>query len=409
MHYVMNNKRKLLIEIVMVVSILLITAGIVIVTMVNMKKNKEAVENKSTAQTTEQTVVQETEAATTEATATQPVSLDAVAVERKKTEETTEQAAELTTTEPVPGSFLFQEPGIEDDTDPPFFLYIARSPKVEVGKNFDIHENMGYADDVDRDVELNVAGEVDTSTPGTYPLEITITDDTGKTASATMNVEVVEAKEPAAGAEGEPFETFANNYGGEGKSLGIDVSKWQGDIDFNRVKEAGCEYVIIRIGGYDDGSLYTDAYFTQNLRGAKAAGLKVGIYWHAEESSTTEAKASVDYIMNILGQEELDFPIAYDWEDFIHFEDYHMNLYDINACYEAFCDAVESYGYTACNYGSKNYMVNVWRNAENHPTWLAHYIDQSDYEGDYYMWQHSCTGLVPGIEGFVDLDILYNR
>ncbi|SER05082.1 Lyzozyme M1 (1,4-beta-N-acetylmuramidase), GH25 family [Lachnospiraceae bacterium NE2001] len=300
-----------------------------------------------------------------------------------------------------------------EDTKAPFFLIKSSSASLGLGEAFDIHNYVGYADDTDRDVELVVEGDLDTSTAGTYNLSITLKDDAGHTKSDHMTVYVDETPADSSSPSGSSapgtvdFATFAENYGGENKSLGIDVSRWQGDIDFNAVKAAGCEYVIIRLGGYDDGENYTDRTYYTNIKNAKAAGLKVGIYWHAEESNADEVKKSASYLLNILNGESLDFPIAYDWEDFGNFESYGMNLYDINDCFYLFADEMKSAGYDTCLYSSKNFLENVWTNEKGYKVWLANYTTKTSYAGSYYMWQQTSSGIIDGINGAVDFNIWY--
>lgn len=326
------------------------------------------------------------------------------------TEPTTEQTTEPTTevTTEIVTEVNTEEPTAEDDVAAPIFLTFAKNPTLKLGAGFDVNDYIGYADDVDRSPELTVEGTVDTSVLGTYPLTVTLTDEAGHSTSETMTVNVVSEIAPSGGSGAkEEFDTFAANYKREDTVLGIDVSRWQEDIDFNQVKNAGCDFVIIRIGGYDDGSQYEDRYFKTNIKNAKAAGLKTGIYWHAEESSIEEIKSNVAYMMGILGGEELDFPIAYDWEDFGGFQKYGMSLWDINNCFEAFCNEVEAYGYEACLYSSKNFLENVWTNESEHLVWLANYTNQTTYGGKYYMWQQSCTGRIAGISTDVDFNVMY--
>ena len=298
-----------------------------------------------------------------------------------------------------------------EDVDAPMFLVFNGSPSLKPGEEFDIHKYIGYADDVDRDVTLEVSGSVDTSTEGTYPLKITITDDAGHSTSRDMNVRIAT---PAPNPDGgdkkfENFSDFRSQYKTDETSVGIDISRWQEAVDFEKVKAAGCEFVYMRIGGLDDGELYTDKYYLNNIAGAKAAGMQVGIYWHAEESSPAEVRESVRYMMEILADEQLDFPIAYDWEDFKNFENYGMNLHDLNKCLQIFEEEVSKHGYKACLYGSKNYLETVWTGKKQYPVWLAHYTKSTSYAGDYFMWQHSCIGKIEGVKGDVDLDVLYRN
>ena len=125
---------------------------------------------------------------------------------------------------------------------------------------------------------------------------------------------------------------------------GIDVSKWQGNIDFDKVAAAGCEFVIIRLGGYVDGC-FTDTYFKSNIKKAKEAGLKVGIYWYSQENSPELVMKNMDYLFYELGEEALDLPIYFDWEDFTHFQNYKMSVRDLNNMFSAFCLEAESRGY----------------------------------------------------------------
>ncbi len=299
------------------------------------------------------------------------------------------------------------------DTDAPIFLIFQKSVTIKVGSSFDVKEYMGYADDVDRDVDVSLSGSVDTSTVGTYPITVTLTDDAGHSTSSSMEVTVSESvSDGSGGGESKPTESFSDfitNYKEDNTSLGIDVSRWQGTVDYNKVKAAGCDFVIIRIGGLDDGELYTDKCYRDNIKNAKAAGLKVGIYWHAEEGSVQEVEKSLDYMLDLLDGEELDFPIAYDWEDFMHFQNYGMNIRDINDCFNTFCKGVEAEGYSACLYSSINFLEHVWTNEGPHPVWMANYASKTSYTGDYYMWQHSNTGSIDGISGAVDFNILYKE
>ena len=330
-----------------------------------------------------------------------PVSANDAGIIASKEEETVSENESIE--EPV------KEEGVPEDTRAPFFLSFNGNPMIKTGDAFDIHKYIGYADDVDRHVDLEVAGEVDTSAEGSYPLTVTLRDDAGKTASQKMTVKVVSEMPPGGGYAGakEEFADFRSKYKAENTMVGIDISRWQETVDFEKVRDAGCEFVYMRIGGRDEGELYTDRYYLNNIAGAKAAGLKVGIYWHAEESNAEEVKESVAYLLGVLGDNTLDFPIAYDWEDFLHFENYGMNIYDLNNNLDVFADEIRARGYEACLYNSKYYLETVWSSAAKHPLWLAHYVNSTNYQGQYFMWQHGCTGRIDGINGDVDLDVYY--
>ena len=86
-----------------------------------------------------------------------------------------------------------------------------------------------------------------------------------------------------------------------------------------------------------------------------------------------------------------------------------MSLYQLNKLYDAFSDELAKSGYGCMLYGSKKYLEKAWTKTDTRPVWLAHYTEKTDYEGPFMLWQASCTGRIPGIEGNVDMDILYNK
>ena len=195
--------------------------------------------------------------------------------------------------------------------------------------------------------------------------------------------------------------------------FGIDVSDWQGDIDWKKVKSAGCEFVFIRIGVQNGfgGESKTDTYFVDNYKGAKAAGLKVGVYFYTYATDKKEAKEQAKFVLDTLSENscKLDLPIAYDWESWNKLGGLEMSINDLNACAEAFLSTVEKAGYNGMLYSSKYYLEKtLWRlDMTKYPVWLAHYVSQTSYAGSYSVWQCSCTGKIPGIKGDVDINVMY--
>ena len=299
------------------------------------------------------------------------------------------------------------------DVEPPFFIYFASNVTLNVGWGFDVHSYVSYIDDNDPDVILTVDGNLDTMTVGEYPLTITLRDHSGNASSSVMNVRVKEPAPAGTGTSDPPpslpqktFAEFSATYKREGTSVGIDVSRWQGDIDFNKVAAAGCEFVIMRIGGYADGT-FEDPCFAANMKNAKAAGLKVGVYWYSEENGPAAVRKNAAYLYSLLNGEKLDFPIFFDWEDFNHFEDYKMSMRDLNGMFLAFKEEAETRGYKAALYNSPYYLRLLWSNeVKNSGVWLAHYVDETSYEGSYFLWQQG-IGRIDGIYGDVDVDVLY--
>ena len=296
---------------------------------------------------------------------------------------------------------------VVEDTTPPVLLNSGSNAMVETGKEFHLTDVVGVGDNYDKNVTLSYDGVVDTSAAGKYPIHAYASDSSGNTAEWDLTVSVLdviptpEDNEPAL-----PFDSFISRYGGENRKLGIDVSKWQGDIDFNAVKNAGCEFVIMRIGYFGD-EHDIDKYFKQNFENARAAGLEVGVYIYTTANSEEDVKANAAWINEQLGGQPLDFPVVFDWESFGTFQKYGMSIADLNRYYEIFDAEMKNFGYSTMLYSSKNFLNNFWTVKEDYPVWLAHYTDETDYVGSYKMWQMSCHGTIPGIYAPVDLNILY--
>ncbi len=297
------------------------------------------------------------------------------------------------------------------DTTAPVLLNMGVSPYVKQGEPFDLSKIVGYADNYDSSPVLSYEGTVDTEIIGNYSITASVTDSSGNQTSWDMNVVVLsEIPEPAPSDnndnDGTQFTDFINTYSGDNRKFGIDVSAWQGDIDFNAVKDAGCEFVIIRMGYFYD-EINIDDWYAENIRKAREAGLEVGVYFYTTLNSADSVKELAEYIAEQLDGQELDFPVAFDWEEFTTFQEYGMSVHFLNELFNLFAIEMENYGYSAMLYSSKNFLNNFWINEYKHPVWLAHFVDETDYDGGYFMWQASSTGRIDGIDGYVDMNILY--
>ena len=296
------------------------------------------------------------------------------------------------------------------DSVPPLKIWSWDGAVLQRGSEFNIDDVIAYGDNADPAPQVSVDGKVDMDASGEYPLHVTVTDSSGNSADWDITVHVVDELPPYEDtSERTKFSDFVSANKGDGRSFGIDVSAWQDDIDFKAVKKAGCEFVIIRIGYTYEGDLNIDKRFLQNIEGARAAGLKTGVYLYTADNTEEQVRASADWIVETLGGENLDLPIAFDWEDFGNFQDYKLSLYELNRLYDAFADELSKAGCACMLYGSRNYLEKIWDKTDTRPVWLAHYIQKTDYEGPYMLWQASCTGRISGIDGDVDMDILYNN
>ena len=194
--------------------------------------------------------------------------------------------------------------------------------------------------------------------------------------------------------------------------MGIDISTFQKEIDFEKVKEAGVEFVMIRLGyrGSIEGILFEDEWAQINYQGAKAAGLKVGGYFFSQSISPEEAVEEADYAMQIVKDWELEMPLVYDWE-FIQ-EGYRTDSVDarmLTDCTKAFCQRVEAAGYDAMVYFNPDQSRKrmYLQELTEYGFWLAMYTDEMEYPYKVDMWQYTCTGSVPGINGNVDINLYF--
>ena len=190
---------------------------------------------------------------------------------------------------------------------------------------------------------------------------------------------------------------------------GVDVSHYQGEIDWKRVRDAGFTFAIIRIGGRgygEDGRLYVDESAQVNYEGAKAAGLKVGAYFFSQAITEIEAREEARYALHLVRDWELDLPLVYDWE-YISDEARTGNMEESDKIRftKAFCKVIEDGGVQPMVYvapwASVDYMLAV----EEYPVWLVLYSDQMTFKYHFDYWQYSCTGKVPGISGEVDINL----
>ncbi len=195
--------------------------------------------------------------------------------------------------------------------------------------------------------------------------------------------------------------------------LGIDVSRWNEDINWSKVKEAGIEYAIIRAGyrGSASGALVEDKYFRQNIEGALAADVPVGLYFFTQAVNEVEAVEEASMVLALCKEYDITYPIFIDTEK--AGENGRANELDKKtrtAICQAFCETIRSGGYKAGIYASKNWYekkldTNIL--SDDIYIWLAQYGDEVTYDGRYHMWQYTSSGRVLGIEGRVDLNLSF--
>ncbi|MCD8143490.1 MAG: peptidoglycan-binding protein [Clostridiales bacterium] len=188
---------------------------------------------------------------------------------------------------------------------------------------------------------------------------------------------------------------------------GIDVSKWQGTIDWEKVAAAGIQFAFIR-AGYGSSARQKDSKFEANYKGAKAAGLLVGAYWYSYATTKAGGQKEATACLEVIAGKSFDLPVYFDQE-------YEADIVALSnstrtAICKAFCATIQAGGYTTGIYASTDWLNNKldYASLTDYSIWAAQYASKCTCKADYDIWQYSSKGSVPGISGNVDMDYLYN-
>ena len=195
--------------------------------------------------------------------------------------------------------------------------------------------------------------------------------------------------------------------------VGIDISKFQEHVDFDRVKRAGIDFVMLRAGfrGYGSGQLVVDEYFMDNIKRATDAGLQIGIYFFSQAITKEEAVEEANFVLQLIEDYDVKYPIAYDMEiienDSCRVEN--LSRTERTDITKAFLDTVRDAGYEAMVYGEKEWFIKQLDLSKltAYDFWLAQPGDIPDYPYKFSMWQYSQNAIVDGINGYVDMDICF--
>ena len=292
-------------------------------------------------------------------------------------------------------------------------IWLSNSYSVRVGDDVNLEDEILCADNYDSNPSCKITGDYDLNTAGNYSLVYEAEDSSGNKESVDFTLNVYEPRSITSGGSSSEvtytdFKEIVTSHKTDDTLVGIDVSKWQGAIDFSKVKEAGAEFVIIRVGHQNGvgGEYILDPYFKRNIKEAIDTDLEVGIYFYSYADSKREARKQAEWIIKQIKDYDITLPIAFDFESFTSFNIMNLSLYQLNEVAESYFSTLEDAGYDTMLYGSKNYLNAIWKYNTN-KVWLAHYTDETDYDKDYMMWQLCQDGVIDGINGFVDIDILY--
>lgn len=229
---------------------------------------------------------------------------------------------------------------------------------------------------------------------------------------ALNSIEAVTTKSPFTGL----VYTHAAQLSDYSITNGIDVSKWQAEIDWKKVKAAGVKFVFIRCGYTalsQKFAMYEDEYFRKNIQGAYDAGIKVGVYFFSNSITTTEAKKEAQKTLELIQDyaHMITLPVVYDFEAFSNaYRAYGLSKTQVTKNTIAYADLIEAAGFTPMYYGSPNFLASSFDVTQlaKYDCWLANYTTKTSYTGDYTYWQYSSTGQVDGIVGNVDCNFYYS-
>lgn len=195
--------------------------------------------------------------------------------------------------------------------------------------------------------------------------------------------------------------------------VGVDISKFQDYVDFVKVKKAGIDFVMLRVGarGYGTGQLILDEYFSDNLKRATDAGLEVGVYFYSQAISKEEAIEEANMVIENLGEYKISYPVAFDME-LVENDTARIDILtktEKTTVAKAFLDTIAAAGYKTMIYGNKEWLIKEidMSKLTAYDVWLSQAADIPDYPYKFSMWQYSFEGSVDGITGYAGMNISF--
>ncbi|MGN1337234.1 MAG: glycoside hydrolase family 25 protein [Candidatus Coprovivens sp.] len=292
-------------------------------------------------------------------------------------------------------------------------IWLNQTYTVYTGYQGNIAKDITCADDIDDHPTCEIIGEYDTNIPGNYKLQYQAIDSSGNKNVKDFTL-IVKNKSQVQSNNSQQVYSYTNfnevieKYKNENTKIGIDVSGWQGEIDFQAVKEAGVEFVFIKVGGTKgiDGDYYVDSKFIRNIEGFNNVGIPVGIYIYSYVKDAEDAIRDANWVLEQIKPYNVELPVVYDWENWSFYNEFEHSFYTLTKNAKTFLDIMSSNGYKGALYSSKNYLEKAWMNT-GYEVWLAHYTEKTNYQGEYTYWQLCDNGKIDGVNGAVDIDIMY--
>ena len=295
------------------------------------------------------------------------------------------------------------------DQVPPL-IFSSKSLSITKGYSGNLSKELFCGDNYDDNPNCEIIGSYDSNTVGTYPIKFIGEDSSGNKSENEFNL-IVKNKSSSSKSTStyQEFSDIVKKHKTENTKIGLDVSKWQGDINFEQVKNAGVEFVFIRVGTQKGigGEYVLDPKFEQNIKGFQSVGVPVGVYFYTYANSNKSAASDAKWVVEQLKPYKIQLPVVFDWENWSFYQEFNKSFYNLTEMANYYFKVIEKAGYKPMLYSSKNYLENVWFETK-YPVWLAHYTEKTTYEGEYYVWQLCSNGRVPGINGNVDINVMYN-
>ena len=300
------------------------------------------------------------------------------------------------------------------DTTPPI-ISLINNYIVTRGEKENIEKELFCGDNYDPNPKCYLKGDYDLNKVGTYSVEFIGKDSSNNTSTHKMNIIVKEKNKSSKSQDSQEnnveytnFNDVIKKYKTKKTEIGIDVSHWQGDIDFNKVKSSKVEFAYIRVGrGNGIGKDYIlDDKFKTNIKGFNKVGIPVGVYFYSSANSLNDARREAKWILKQIKKYDVSLEVVFDWENWDDFQKYNLSFYNLTEVANEFSKTIEKAGYKSMVYSSKNYLESMWYDI-NSDVFLAHYTDKTDYKGKYKVWQICNNGKVKGIKSSVDIDIRY--
>lgn len=300
---------------------------------------------------------------------------------------------------------------IKDKTAP--IILISDSYTVTKGDLEKIEDKILCADDYDDNVKCNITGSYNLDEVGNYPLSISAVDNSSNTTTKQFTLNVIEEVKDINNNSNlvESFVDYQDiykKYKNDDTLVGVDISKWQGEVDFQKLKESGVEFVILKIAGQQKlgGEIVMDPMFKDNIENAQAEGLKIGLYFYSYARNQKEARKQADYIIKNIKNYNIELPIAFDWENWELYNSFNLSFNSLNNVAKEFISRLEDKGYKTSLYSSQYYLENIWFAEDYDNIWVANYGNLT-YQGEYSMWQLCSDGRVDGIDAYVDINVMY--